>query len=235
MKIAVLGTDRRFDYLIRLLKDAGHEMITDAGDADITVTKWPAERNISGKLVTCGPEYAPEGAYDLLKDEEYQRKIARMTAEGAIAAAMGRTGCALEGAKCMIVGWGRIGRALAGMLVALGADVTVLSRREEVFSEIKGSGGKAEHTDDAARLIQQMRFVFSTPPAMVIDRRVLENARKDAVIIDLASPPYGVDVDAAAELGVPAWREPGVPGRYCPENAAGAIYESMRKWGLFDE
>lgn len=235
MKIAVCGTDRRFDYLMRLLKDAGHEMLTDTHGADITVTKWPAKEKVEGKVVTCGPEFAPEGIYDLLKDEEYQQKIARMTAEGALAAAMGKTGCMISGAKCMIVGWGRIGKALTEMLVALGAHVTVLTRRKEAVSEIASCGAAAEHTDNAADVISQMRFVFSTPPAMVIDKNVLRNARRDAVIIDLASPPYGVDIEAAEEFGVPAWREPGVPGRYCPENAAAAIYESMRKWGMFDE
>ena len=210
-------------------------MLTDAGDADITVTKWPAAQKTNGKVVTCGPEYAADGVYDLLKDEEYQDKIARMTAEGAVAAAMGKTGCAIERSKCMIIGWGRIGRALTGMLIGLGAEVTVLTRRNEAVSEIENCGANAALTDTAAELISQMRFVFSTPPAMVVNKNVLRNARKDAVIIDLASPPYGVDIDAAAELGVPAWREPGVPGRYSPENAAVAIYESMQKWGLFDE
>ena len=48
---------------------------------------------------------------------------------------------------------------------------------------------------------------------------------------------YGVDVEAAHRLGLRAWREPGLPGRYCPESAALAIaaaFEKLRKGGNED-
>ena len=86
-------------------------------------------------------------------------------------------------------------------------------------------------TDEAAAAITGHNIVFSTPPAMVVDKAVVKNADKDAVIIDLASPPYGVDLDAAREMGVRAWREPALPGRYCPENAADAIFEALVRGG----
>lgn len=236
MKFAVLGTDGRFEFLKKLLISEGHELTDRTESADIAVTKWPPESEIMCEnIVACGPQPAPDGVCDLLKDEEYQQKIADMTAEGAIAAAMGRTGCMLKGADCMVIGWGRIGRALAVRLQALGANVTVLTRRKEARAEISGCGYNAANTDRAAELIRSMRFVFSTAPAMVIDRNALRRARRDAAIIDLASPPYGVDMDAAEEFFVNARREPGVPGRYCPENAGEAIYGSMVKRGMTDE
>lgn len=234
MKIAISGTDKRLICLAGLLKDAGHEMLTSPDGADIVVSRWPADIPENKKLVTFGPEYAPEGVVDLLKDEKYQKNIAWMTAEGAVAAAMGKAGCAIRNSECMVVGWGRIGRALTQILVALGGKVTVLSRRSEVFPEIADMGAQCGFTYQAAELIGDMRYVFSTPPSMVINEDALKNARKDSVIIDLASPPYGVDLDAAQRFGLNAWREPGIPGRYCPENAAMAIYEAMREGGVID-
>ena len=234
LKIAVMGKDGRFVKLRDLLAAQGHEVTDSSGDADVTVTRWPPEGKLCGGTVfTCGPAYAPKGVHDLLQDEDYQRKIAWMTAEGAIAAVMGKTGCAINGAECLVVGWGRIGRALAERLAALGGRVTVLTRSREKWREIEECGAVPGFTEDAEYQIRAKRFVFSTPPAMVISEKVLQNAGKDAVIIDLASPPYGVDVAAAEKIGIKAWREPGIPGRYCPENAAMAIYESIG--GMIDD
>ena len=48
-------------------------------------------------------------------------------------------------------------------------------------------------------------------------------------MIDLASPPYGVDLRAAWRMGLRAWREPGLPGRHCPESAAEALLHAMER------
>ena len=81
------------------------------------------------------------------------------------------------------------------------------------------------------------RLIFSTPPFPVLREAELARAGREACVIDLASPPYGVDVEAAHRLGLRAWREPGLPGRYCPESAALAIaasFEKLRKGGNED-
>lgn len=233
LKIAVLGNDGRFVKLRELLAARGYEVTDSSGDADVTVTRWPpAGKLCGGTVFACGPAAAPKGVHDLLQDEDYQQKIAWMTAEGAIAAAMGKTGCAINGAECLVIGWGRIGRALAERLIALGGKITVLTRSREKWREIEACGAAAGFTCDAEKRICGKRFVFSTPPVPVVGEKALLNAAKNAVIIDLASPPYGVDVESAKKIGINAWREPGVPGRYCPENAAMAIYESIG--GNFD-
>lgn len=236
MKIAVMGNDRRFLQLLRLLSRLGHDTACQPKDAQLTVTVWPPhEKPGSGVTVSCGPQYAPEDVIDLLKDEYYQKDIAYMTAEGAIAAAIAEENCALTGAQCLVIGWGRIGRALTEMLRGLGAGVTVLTRRAEAYREIEESGAGAAYTADVAVQLPGKKFVFSTPPAMVLDQNALIHADKDAVLIDLASPPYGVDIQAAERLELRAWREHGLPGRYCPKDAAWAIYRALVRAGVLSE
>lgn len=232
MKIALPAKDRRFTYLAALIHE-DHE-ITDVKSADLIVTTWPAPVELpdNAVIVTCGPKNGPSEAVDLLLDERYQRDIAWMTAEGAIASAMTAADKAICGAECMIVGWGRIGRALAERLVSLGAEVTVLSRRDSVRGEINAAGAGFGLASEAGSIIRGKDFVFSTPPVMMLDVNVLENADKDTALIDLASPPYGIDTEAALKLGLNAWREPGLPGRYCPVNAAGALYEALKRHSL---
>lgn len=233
MRIAILGQDRRYQCLREQLRRAGVDLSGPA-EADWVVTPWPAPVDLpEGKrLVTCGPAAGPAGATDLLRDEEYQGEIARMTAEGAIFAAMSVGEGRLEGEDCLVAGWGRIGRALTAKLVGLGARVTALTRRESVFGEIQRMGAIPRRTELAAQALAGKKFLFSTAPAMIFDGRALTHARKDVRIFDLASPPYGVDFQAAETAGLWIRRERGVPGRYCPQAAAGVIAQAMKRGGI---
>lgn len=186
-------------------------------------------------LLLCGPKFPRERRWDLQyvnlwEDEALLRENAYLTAEAAVASAMCHTRTALAGMPCAVVGCGRIGRALMEILGGLGARVTVLTGRAAKRRVIEESGAEAADTRDAGAALSGKKLIFSTPPAMVIDRDALEHVDADALIIDLASPPYGVDLDAAREMNLRAWREPGLPGRYCPLSAARAVYNSVLRW-----
>ena len=234
--IAVMGSDSRYAHLAELLRAEGHALVEPA-DAALIVTGSPSPAGLpAGKrMATCGPRPAPEGHFDLLKDEEYLADVAYMTAEGAVSAAMAASDATVRGSAALVVGWGRIGKALTKLLFSLGARATVLTRRPSAYAEIEALGARAAPTDRAAEEIEGKRLVFSTSPALVLDENTLKRADKNAHIIDLASPPYGVDLDAARALGLRAWREPGLPGRYCPESAARAILAALRRGGALND
>lgn len=180
------------------------------------------------RLIFCGPRIPPAGlerfrVHDLMQNENFLRRNAELTAEGALFAAMRAQERALMDCRCLVVGWGRIGRALAERLVALGASVTVASRSARGMRQAQARGAQAVETARLAEALPGKEMVFSTPPFPVLDEKTLANADSGACFIDLASPPYGVDLEAAHRLGLRAWREPGLPGRFCPESAALAI------------
>jgi len=186
-------------------------------------------------LLLCGPQFPKEKRWDLQyvnlwSDEILLQENAYLTAEGAVAAVMARMRGRLRDEPCLIVGYGRIGRALTEILTNLGAKVTVATRGKTKFDRIRESGAEAVDLKNMADVIGDTRAVFSTPPSMVIGKALLEKARKDALIVDLASPPYGVDIDAAQQLNLHAWREPNLPGRYCPLSAARVLYHAVLRW-----
>ena len=65
----------------------------------------------------------------------------------------------------------------------------------------------------------------------MIREEVLKHVKKDAVMMELASPPYGIDMHAAEKLGLQVHLEGGLPGRYCPQDAAGIWLDYIERSG----
>lgn len=265
MDVFVAGGDRRFAYLVRLLRERGLDAraaglercglsdvpcapLAAAAQAKVVVLNSPINVSLTdapfgigrllahlepgARLIFCGPSIPPAGlerfcVCDLTSDEEFLRKNAELTAEGAIYAAMGAQERALKDARCLVVGWGRIGRALTERLVALDARVTVASRTDRGMRLAQSRGAQAVETARMSEALGEIDVVFSTPPFPVFDAKALAKLHRDALVIDLASAPYGVDLEAARSVGVRAWREPGLPGRYCPYSAACVLLEQV--------
>ena len=73
--------------------------------------------------------------------------------------------------------------------------------------------------------------IFNTVPAHVLSRGLLLGLPRDALLIDLASSPFGVgDEDvrvATAERGLRYLRAPSLPGSYAPRTAGEIIADCV--------
>lgn len=250
MDYLVLGGDARMPALAALLRGEGRaalhatrpsaEQLAAARNivvncppkCDITMEELLALASPEAKIWLCGPMgWEDPRVVDLWKDEALQAENAWLTAEGAVSAAMRNGDRCLRSMRCMIVGWGRIGRALTEILVALGARVTVASRQASHRHRAIERGAEAVATDSMNAILPAVELLFNTAPAMALDEGRLQYMNRAAMAIDLASLPYGIDLRAAWALGIRAWREPGLPGRYCPESAAEALFDAMGRGG----
>ena len=63
---------------------------------------------------------------------------------------------------------------------------------------------------------------------MLIDKNILSRLRKDVLLIDIASPPFGVDIGLADSYGINAVRALGLPGKYAPEEAGRLIFKKAQ-------
>ena len=256
MDYIILGGDERFACLARLLERQGNDVLRlrqwGEGEAALATAKnvvlnYPLKLgdgpdfgglldrvSPDATLWLCGPgepEAAPEGRdiVNLWKDEELIRDNAALTAEGALSAAMAVSRRSLKSLPTLVIGWGRIGRALTELLVALGVDTAAASRRESHRNQAVERGAQAADTSAIADALPGRKLIFNTAPGMVLDDGALASVDGDALLVDLASPPYGIDLSAAWARGLRAWREPGLPGRYCPESAAEALLRAMKR------
>lgn len=163
---------------------------------------------------------------DLLKIEELTLKNAALTAEGAIYTAIKNTPGALFQAKCLVLGFGRIGKFLAGELTALYADVTVGVRNVAEYKTIAALHCTPDQIYNLHHL-QSYDFVFNTVPSLILNRPALEQISKDCLLIDLASMPGGIDFDAASDLHLNVIHALSLPGKIAPKAAAAMIRNTV--------
>ena len=181
-----------------------------------------------GAFLEGEPKQPGINVVNLLASERFAQANAWPTAEGALRIALERTERTLKSSQCTVLGYGRIGKDLVKLLKAFGADVIATARRKEQLEDIAAMGVISVHTSNILEACRDSSFVFNTIPAILLDEEKLKHLRRDVVIIDLASSPFGVDFNAAARLKLDAQPYQSLPGRMFPKTAAEIIYNCIR-------
>lgn len=164
---------------------------------------------------------------DYFKREEMQVLNAVPTAEGAIEIAIEHMPITLHDSKALVLGFGRIGKALSRILDGMGANVYVAARKYEDIAWIKNLGYRPVCFQEIDTVLEEMDVIFNTVPQLVLDHNRLTILNKEALIIDLASKPGGVDFQGAKELGINTIHALGIPGKTAPITAAKIIKETI--------
>lgn len=155
---------------------------------------------------------------DWLADEELTLKNAHLTAEGAVAIALDKSPLALKDSFVTVLGYGRVARACVKLFSSLGAHVRVMARSYPARLDAYTRGCKAFCIADNAPL-QDSDILINTIPSMILDSARLEYLPKDALIIELASAPYGIDLETAKTMGLEVIAAGGLPAKTAPKTA----------------
>ena len=165
--------------------------------------------------------------HDYFAREELAVANAVPTAEGAIQIALEEMPVTLHGSRALVIGYGRLGRALAPRLAGLGAKVSVAARKYADLAWAEGFGFGTEHTGELKGWLCGYDLVVNTAPALVLGKEELEELKPECVVIDLASLPGGVDFAAAKALGVKAVQALSLPGKVAPATAAAYLRSTI--------
>ena len=149
------------------------------------------------------------------------------TAEGAIQIAMEETIHTLHGSNILILGYGRVGKAVAYMLKGIGANVFVEARKEEDFAWIKVYGYKPILLNELQENLEKFDIIMNTVPAMILKNEELSKLKKECVLIDLASSPGGIDQEAAKRQGIKTIWALALPGKVAPLTSAEFIKDTI--------
>ncbi len=149
--------------------------------------------------------------------EEIAGPAAIATAEAALAIAIAADQRYLWGRRALIIGYGRIGNALAPRLQGLGMTVTIINRSSRRREKAVEDGWTVAEWQNLAVEASAADLIFNTAPALVIDQELLAKLKKDCLIIDVSAAPGGCDFEAARSLGIKATPAFGLPGRYAAQ------------------
>lgn len=167
-----------------------------------------------------------------LSEYEHDRELMLLRApaivEGAIRAAVENTDITIHASEVVVVGYGNIGGLLAQTLRALGADVTVAARNPVQRADAYAIGARPLPLADLPGQAHRFPMVFSAVPAAVVGREVLERLPAGALVMDLAAPPGGVDLELARRLGHRAIWARGL-GRRAPITVGASQWGGIRR------
>ncbi len=165
--------------------------------------------------------------FDYYEREELIIKNAIPTAEGALEIALSEMPITLFGANTLVTGYGRCGKVMADRLFKMGANVTVSARKFSDFAWIESAGMTPIHTGSLALVASKFDLIINTIPSVVLTEAVLSQVRDDALIIDLASKPGGVNMEAAKRLGKKVIWALSLPGKCAPVTSGKIIKETL--------
>lgn len=218
----------------------GETINTPFGNKKVTIAE--ILENLQGKTFIAGAikqdlyEDAAEKnitLIDILTREELAVLNAISTAEGTIKIAIEETPKNLHGSNILVMGFGRVGKILANMLKGLGANVSCEARKNADLAWIKAYGYEPIPIGNLKENLNRFDIIINTIPYIILDQDNLAKVKKDALIIDLASNPGGVDREAVKKEQIKFVWALSLPGKVAPVTSAEFIKETL--YNIFEE
>lgn len=210
--------------------------------SDVKITLEELANNIEGKKFIAGSIKQDLYKYldnktaeiiDLLNREELTVLNTISTAEGAIQIAMEESTRTIHGSNVLVLGFGRVGKILANMLNGIGANVYCEARKNVDLAWIKAYGYTPVHLNELNDYLGKMDIIINTIPKVILDKQRLELVKSEAILIDLASNPGGIDRNESKKKGIKTIWALSLPGKVAPLTSAEFIKETL--YNIFKE
>ena len=164
---------------------------------------------------------------NLLSSETMTLKNALATSEAAISVIINNTSHTIFKSNILVIGYGRIGEIITDYLIGLNGKVSVCARKDTARVKAALSGAETFDFDMLDKFLPKFDVIINTVPALILDKSELQQINKNALVIDLASKPGGIDFEAAKDLKLNTIHALSLPGKYSPLSAAEYIYETI--------
>lgn len=167
---------------------------------------------------------------DIMKEERFAVLNTIPTVEETIKIIIENMKRVIHNTNCLIMGYGRIGKVLAKKLDALSVNVQCLTTTEIEKVWCKVEGYKQNNFKDIQNndiMLRQYDIIVNTIPKIIL-KDELKQIRKDTLIIDLASKPYGIDRKIVKDEKLNFIEALGLPGKSAPITVAENMYEIIK-------
>ena len=216
------GTDSTEFVIFPFVKDVEPSIYDDAFFADLR-RGTPVFSGVRNEYIAAQCEKHGHNYHAIIDDRAVATRNAVPTSEGVIAYMIANRNETIVGSRVLVIGYGICGRDLCKRLKGLGADVYALVRNRE-----KAAGAQ---TDGIAPVFAERLFEAATFDVVIntVPERVLSNEELDktsgALLIDIASSPYGFDMEYAKKLNSKSALLPGIPGKFAAKTAGEILGE----------
>lgn len=230
--------DKRMIYLSDVLKDRGYELLK-YGEQLYEPVLFVASPGTRPDVLNSYIDQLPDSSIviggqradlihirrgsgiryiNITDDEVFAVNNAIPTAEGAIALVMANSDKVIQGMNITITGYGRITKALAPRLRALGARVHIVARNP--VDRAWACDYYTYSLDLLANAMLRSEVIINTVPTQIIKNEILDLMPKKTLLIELASTPYGFDSQYATKAGLVVVPGPALPAKAAPYSAA---------------
>ncbi len=219
--------DKRIAYASDYLQNHGFTAVDNLSKADFVLAGVnPENLDAYNDFTVFAGNISGDNIFDYTKDECFAQENAFYTAEAAVVLACQNSNLSLVNSSVLVLGYGRIAKALQRFLFSYTHDITVCARNSAQRLTAKMNGANAVSFDE---LVNQndFDFVFNTVPHPVLNEKELRLFKKDALLVDLASFPGGIDVHFADSLGLNLIVARGLPAKYSPKSAGEAVAKTV--------
>ena len=181
--------------------------------------------NVSEDIIKMAQKYNIK-VIDVMKNEKLAILNTIATAEGTIELMIANTNTIIFDSNVLILGFGRVAKTLANRLKGLVKSVTCASRENGELTWIEVYGFKKidlnilNQSQDLLKILSNFDVIINTIPSMILDAKKLQYIKKDALLIDLASNPGGIDNEVAKKQGLKLIHALGLPGKVAPVSSA---------------
>ena len=240
MRFILELNDKRIAFVGNKLKKGGNEVvdfsseIKPLGKGEICVVspahKWTeqeiqiaknADLCLGGKIENSA--FAEFKNYvNILLDEDFAVKNAILTAEATLGEISKITEKSLFDMNILVLGSGRIAKALWKILNGLGLkfDVAMRNEKERILSQmLSKSSWRIENVP-----LTNFDLIINTIPAKIFDESVVQNLNTDQFIVELASIPC-IDTDAPYKVNFVHCG--GLPGKILSKSAGKVVLQKL--------
>ncbi len=223
-------SDKRIVYAGEYLENKGFSRVYNLDNADFVLLGMnPKDFMQYTEIPVYAGNVRSNNVFDYTKNEAFALENAYLTAEGALALAVSNSPVSLVNANVLIVGYGRIGKALHKYLNAFTSEITVCARDINARTLASCNHADVIHFSELKNK-NNYDFIFNTVPHPIINEAELRCMKREATLLDLASFPGGVDKHFAQKLDVHFIIARGLPAKFSPETAGivvGKAVENM--------
>lgn len=170
---------------------------------------------------------------DIMKRDDLAILNTIATAEGTIEVAIKNTDKILQGSRVLILGFGRVGKIVANKFSKMSALVTCAARKVSDLAWIKAYGYNSLNINDMLYDLKEFDIIINTVPQTILKEKELKHVDSEALLIDLASSPGGIDGKTATNMGLNFIWALALPGRIAPSSSAKFIKETV--YNILDE